>query len=89
LFVYNKSWNRLQPKMAEDLVYVYTNSRLMAKEKEKDKKKKNVDNVDLKTQILLLKKTSKFMVILIRGCNIWMAKQTVASLLQTKTVYGI
>jgi hypothetical protein len=39
LFVYNKSRNRLQPNRAEDLVYVYTDSRLMAERKEKDKKK--------------------------------------------------
>jgi hypothetical protein len=34
-------------KWTEDLVYIYTNSRLMAKGKEKDKKKWYVDNVDL------------------------------------------
>ena len=38
-FVHKKSGNRLQPKKAEDLVYVYTNSRLMAKRKDKDDKK--------------------------------------------------
>jgi hypothetical protein len=37
-FVHNKSRNRLQPKMVNDLVYVYTNSRLMTMEKEKDEK---------------------------------------------------
>jgi hypothetical protein len=47
-FVYNKSRNRLQPKRAEDLVYVYTNSRLLAERKEKDEKKWYVDNVDSK-----------------------------------------
>jgi hypothetical protein len=46
-FVYNKSRNRLQLKWTEDLVYIYTNSRLMARGKEKDKKKWYVDNVDL------------------------------------------
>jgi hypothetical protein len=46
--VHNKSRNRLQPKRAEDLVYVYTNSRLMAEGKEKDKKKWYADNVDSK-----------------------------------------
>jgi hypothetical protein len=45
-FVHNKSRNRLQPKRAEDLVYVYTNSRLMAEGKEKDEKKWYADNVD-------------------------------------------
>jgi hypothetical protein len=45
-FVHNKSRNRLQPKWVEDLVYVYTHSRLMAKGKEKDEKKWYVDNVD-------------------------------------------
>jgi hypothetical protein len=45
-FVHNKSRNRLQPKRAEDLVYVYTNSRLMVEGKEMDKKKWYVDNVD-------------------------------------------
>jgi hypothetical protein len=45
-FVHNKSRNRLQPKKAEDLVYVYTNSRLMAEEKDKDENKWYVDNVD-------------------------------------------
>jgi hypothetical protein len=45
-FVHNKSRNRLQPKRVEDLVYVYTNSRLMAKGKEKDEKKWYADNVD-------------------------------------------
>jgi hypothetical protein len=39
--------NRLQPKRVEDLVYVYTNSRLMAEGKEKDEKKWYADNVDL------------------------------------------
>jgi hypothetical protein len=37
-FVHNKSWNRLQPKKPKDLVYEYTNLRLMAEGKEKDKK---------------------------------------------------
>jgi hypothetical protein len=45
--VHNKSRNRLQPKRAEDLVYVYTNSRLMAEGKDKDEKKWYADNVDL------------------------------------------
>jgi hypothetical protein len=45
-FVHNKSRNRLQPKRVEDLVYVYTNSRLLAEGKEKDEKKWYVDNVD-------------------------------------------
>jgi hypothetical protein len=45
-FVHNKSRNRLQPKRAEDLVYVYTNSRLMAEGKDKDEKKWYADNVD-------------------------------------------
>jgi hypothetical protein len=45
-FVHNKSRNRLQPKRVEDLVYVYTNSRLMAEDKDKDKKKWYADNVD-------------------------------------------
>ena len=44
--MHNKSRNRQQPKRAEDLVYVYTNSRLMAKRKDKDKKKSYADNVD-------------------------------------------
>jgi hypothetical protein len=44
--VHNKSRNRLQPKRAEDLVYVYTNSRLMAEGKDKDEKKWYADNVD-------------------------------------------
>ena len=51
-FHYTVPWdrprNRLQPKNAEDLVYVYTNSRLLAKGKEKDEKKWYVDNVDSK-----------------------------------------
>jgi hypothetical protein len=45
-FVHNKSRNRLQPKRIEDLVYVYTNSRLMAEGKDKDEKKWYADNVD-------------------------------------------
>jgi hypothetical protein len=45
-FMHNKSRNRLQPKRAEDLVYVYTNSRLMAEGKDKDEKKWYADNVD-------------------------------------------
>jgi hypothetical protein len=45
-FVHNKYRNRLQPKRVEDLVYVYTNSRLMAEGKEKDEKKWYVDNVN-------------------------------------------
>jgi hypothetical protein len=44
--VHNKSRNRLQPKRVEDLVYVYTNSRLLAEGKKKDKKKWYADNVD-------------------------------------------
>jgi hypothetical protein len=44
--VHNKSRNRLQPKRVEDLVYVYTNSRLMAEGKDKDEKKWYADNVD-------------------------------------------
>jgi hypothetical protein len=44
--MYNKSRNRLQPKRAENLVYVYTNSRLMAEGKDKDEKKWYADNVD-------------------------------------------
>jgi hypothetical protein len=48
LFVHNKSRNRLQLKRAEDLVYVYINSRLLAEGKEKDKKKWYADNVDSK-----------------------------------------
>ena len=44
--VHNKSKNRLQSKRIEDLVNVYTNSRLMAEGKEKDKKKWYADNVD-------------------------------------------
>jgi hypothetical protein len=47
LFVHNKSRNRLQPKRAKDLVYVYTNSRLLKEGKEKDKKKWYANNVDL------------------------------------------
>jgi hypothetical protein len=39
LFVHNKSRNRLQPKRTEDLIYVYTNFRLMVEGTEKDKKK--------------------------------------------------
>ena len=45
-FVHNKSRNRLQSKRAKNLVYVYTNSRLMAKGKDKDEKKWYGDNVD-------------------------------------------
>ena len=44
--MHNKSRNKLQPKKAKDLVYVYTNSRLMAEGKEKDEKKWYADNVD-------------------------------------------
>jgi hypothetical protein len=44
--MHNKSRNRLQPKRAKDLVYVYTNSRLLAERKEKDEKKWYADNVD-------------------------------------------
>jgi hypothetical protein len=44
--VHNKSRNRLQPKRAEDLVYVYTNSQLIAEGKEKDEKKWYANNVD-------------------------------------------
>jgi hypothetical protein len=49
-FVHNKSRNRLQLKRAEDLVYVYTTSRLMAEDKDKDKDEKKwyADNVDSK-----------------------------------------
>lgn len=39
LLMHNKSWNRLQPKRTKDLVYMYTNSRLMVERKEKEKKK--------------------------------------------------
>ena len=44
--MHNKSRNKLQLKRVEDLVYVYTNSKLMAKGKEKDEKKWYADNVD-------------------------------------------
>lgn len=44
-FVHNRSRNRLQKKRAEDLVYVYTNSRLMAKAKATDEKKWYKENV--------------------------------------------
>ena len=44
-FVHKKSRNRLQRKRPEDLVYVYTNSRLMAKAKAKDEKKWYNENV--------------------------------------------
>jgi hypothetical protein len=47
-FMHKKSRNRLLPKRAENLVYVYTNSRLMTKGKEKDEKKWYADNVDSK-----------------------------------------
>jgi hypothetical protein len=47
LFVHNKSQNKLQPKRAKDLVYIYTNLRLLAEGKEKDKKKWYADNVDV------------------------------------------
>ena len=44
-FVYNRSRNRLQKQRAEDLVYVYTNARLMAKAKAKDEKRWYEENV--------------------------------------------
>ena len=44
-FVHNRSRNRLQQKRAEDLVYVYTNSKLLAKAKRKDQKKWYDENV--------------------------------------------
>ena len=44
-FVHNRSRNRLQKKRAEDLVYVYTNSKLLAKAKRKDEKKWYNENV--------------------------------------------
>ena len=36
--MHNKSRNKLQPKRAENLVYVYTNSRLLVEGKEKDER---------------------------------------------------
>ena len=51
--------NRLQPKKPEDLVYVYTNLRLMAEGKEKDKKQWYVDYVDLGDSDSIVKKDIK------------------------------
>ena len=47
-FVHNKSRNRFQKQRAEDLVYVYTNSRLIPKAKAKDEKKWYNENVSSK-----------------------------------------
>ena len=41
----NKSRNHLQKKRGEDLVYVYTNSKLIAKAKAKDEKKWYNENI--------------------------------------------
>lgn len=45
-FVHNKRRNRLLPKRANDLVYVYTNSRLLASAKLTDEKRWYADNID-------------------------------------------
>jgi hypothetical protein len=45
-FVHNKSRNKLKPERAADLVYVYTNSKVINASKEKDEKKWYDDNVD-------------------------------------------
>jgi hypothetical protein len=45
--------------MIEDLLYVYTNWRLMADQKEKDKKKWYVDNADLEYSDFALKEDVK------------------------------
>ena len=55
----NKSQNILQPKRAEDLIYVYTNSRLLAEEKEKDKKKWNANNMESEDSYFALKEEVK------------------------------
>jgi hypothetical protein len=88
-FMQNKSRNRLQPKRAEDLVYIYTNSRLLAKGKEKDEKKWYADNVDSEDSDSEPKKSSKIMVIwiwmawmmAILGSEVHMGERTVAPML--------
>ena len=45
-FVHNKSRNKLKLQRAADLVYVYTNSKVLAVLKEKDEKKWCHDNVE-------------------------------------------
>ena len=46
-FVHDKKQNRLLPKRADDLVFVYTNSRLLATSKLTDEKRWYAENLDL------------------------------------------
>ena len=46
-FVHDRKRNRLLPKRANDLVFVYTNSRLLATSKLTDEKRWYVENLDL------------------------------------------
>src|SRR5450759_3039566 len=77
-FVHNKSRNRLQPKRAEDLVYVYTNSRLMAKGKEKDEKKSS--------KIMVIWIQMAWMIAIL-GSEVHMGERTVAPILQGGTMH--
>jgi hypothetical protein len=74
--VHNKSLNRLQPKRAEDLVYVYTNFGLMVEGKEKDKK----------FMVIWIWMVGMMEIL---GPKIQMGKRIVAPLLQEETVYKI
>ena len=46
-FVHDRKQNRLLPKRADDLVFVYTNSRLLATSKLTDEKRWYAENLDL------------------------------------------
>ena len=46
-FVHDRKRNRLLPKRADDLVFVYTNSRLLATSKLMDEKRRYAENLDL------------------------------------------
>ena len=49
-FVHNKSRNKLKTKRAMDLVYVYTNSRVLSTSKERDEKEWYRENVQLDSE---------------------------------------
>ena len=46
-FVHDRKWNQLLPRRADDLVFVYTNSRLLANAKLMDEKRWYAENLDL------------------------------------------
>jgi hypothetical protein len=78
--VHNKSWYRLQPNMAEDLVYVYTNLRLLAEGKEKDPKKRS------KILVIWIRMAGMMAIL---GFEVHMGERTIAPMPQGRSVHEI